>query len=80
MIIGDDSDPFKLSQVSSCVQRAHLYQVSKSEAREIVDHQIEVIERDWLEVCDRAQLPEAERRRFRGRQFLNPFALEGYLS
>jgi serine/threonine-protein kinase HipA len=29
-------------------------------------------------VCDQAQLPEAERNRFWGRQFLNPFALEGY--
>lgn len=52
--------------------------MSKSEAKEIVDHQIDVIERDWLEVCDRAQLPRAERERFRGRQFLNPFALEDY--
>jgi serine/threonine-protein kinase HipA len=78
MIVGDDSDSFKLSQVAGCVQRAHLYQLSKSEAREIVDRQIEVIERDWLEVCDRAELPEAERTRFWGRQFLNPFALEGY--
>jgi serine/threonine-protein kinase HipA len=78
MIIGDDSDSFRLSQVAGCVQRAHLYQVGKSEAREIVDHQIEVIERDWLEVCDQAQLPEVERERFWGRQFLNPFALEGY--
>jgi len=77
MIIGDDSDSFKLSQVAGCIQRAHLYQVSKTEAREIVERQIEVIERDWGEVCDRAQLPEAERKRFWRRQFLNPFALEG---
>jgi len=77
MIIGDDSDSFKLSQVAGCIQCAHLYQVSKTEAREIVERQIEVIERDWGEVCDRAQLPEAERKRFWRRQFLNPFALEG---
>jgi serine/threonine-protein kinase HipA len=63
--------------VAGCIQRAHLYQVSESEAREIVDRQIETIERDWPEVCDRAQLPEAERKRFWGRQFLNQFALEG---
>lgn len=78
MIIGDDSDSFKLSQVAGCVERAHIYQLGKSQAREIVDRQIEVIERDWPEVCDRARLPEAERRRFWRRQFLNPFALEGY--
>jgi len=78
MIIGDESDPFKLSQLAGCVQRSHLYQVGRSEAREIVDRQIETIERDWDEVCDLAELPEAERSRFWGRQFLNPFALEGY--
>jgi len=78
MIIGDDSDSFRLSQLAGCVQRAHIYQVSQAEAREIVDHQIEVIEEYWHDVCDQAGLPEVERKRFWGRQFLNPFALEGY--
>lgn len=78
MIIGDDSDSFRLSQLAGCVQRAHIYQVSQTEAREIIDHQIDAIEENWHDVCDRAGLPEVERKRFRGRQFLNPFALEGY--
>jgi serine/threonine-protein kinase HipA len=78
MIIGDDSDRFRLSQVAGCVARAHLYQLSEPEAREIVDHQIEVIESDWDEVCEHAQLPQVERERFWHRQFLHPFALEGY--
>jgi len=51
MIIGDDSDPFKLSQVAGCIERAHLYQLSQAEAREIVDRQVETIKRDWEEVC-----------------------------
>ncbi|MDQ3935050.1 MAG: HipA domain-containing protein [Actinomycetota bacterium] len=78
MIIGDDSDAFKLSQVAGCISRAHLYQMTQPEAREIVDRQIAVIESEWSDVCDRARLPEVERRRFWRRQFLNPFALEGY--
>ena len=78
MIIGDESDHFKESQVAGCVQRAHLYQLTEAAAREIVDHQIAVIESDWNEVCDRAELPEAERRGFWRRQFLNPYALQGY--
>ena len=78
MIIGDDSDTFRLSQLAGCVQRAHIYQVSQTDAKEIIDHQIEVIEESWHDVCDQAGLPEVERKRFRGRQFLNPFALEGY--
>lgn len=78
MIIGDDSDSFKFSQVAGCVQRAHIYQLSQTEAREIVDRQIDAIEEDWDDVCDWAELPDVERKRFWGRQFLNPFALEGY--
>jgi len=78
MIIGDDSDSFRLSQLTGCVERAHIYQLSQAEAREIIDHQIAAIEDNWDDVCDRAELPEVERKRFWGRQFLNPFALEGY--
>ncbi|MDX6670308.1 MAG: serine/threonine-protein kinase HipA [Solirubrobacteraceae bacterium] len=78
MIIGDESDRFKLSQVAGCVQRAHLYQLTQTEARDIVDHQIDVIEKQWRDVCDQAGLPDVERKRFWKRQFLHPFALEGY--
>lgn len=78
MIIGDSSDPFKESQVLGCVERAHLYQLSERRAREIVERQIEVIRRDWSEVCDMAELGEADRALLWGRQFLNPYALEGW--
>jgi serine/threonine-protein kinase HipA len=80
MIIGDESDSFKFSQVAGCVQRAHLYQLTEAEAREIVDRQIEAIEDGWEETCDRAQLPQVERERLWRRQFLHPYALEGYPS
>lgn len=77
MIIGDNSDRFKDSQVAGCVERAQLYRLTRADAREIVDHQIDVIEGQWREVCDMAELGEAERRYFWRRQFLNPYALEG---
>jgi len=78
MIIGDAAEPFKESQVAGCVERAHLYQLSKSEATAIVDHQIEVIKRDWAEVCEQAELSETGRLYFWKRQFLNDYALEGW--
>jgi serine/threonine-protein kinase HipA len=78
MIIGDSADRFKESQVAGCVERAHLYQLSKSEATDIVDRQIDVIKRDWAEVCDRAELSETGRSYFWKRQFLNDYALEGW--
>jgi serine/threonine-protein kinase HipA len=76
MAIGRDG--WRFSQVQGAVQRANEYLLSETQAREIVDHQLEVIERDWDEVCELARLPEAERRLFWQRQFLNPYALHGY--
>jgi len=52
--------------------------LTESEARELIDHQIEVIEHGWPEVCDLAQMTEVDRALFWGRQFLNPYAFYGY--
>ncbi|MFL5834004.1 MAG: type II toxin-antitoxin system HipA family toxin [Solirubrobacterales bacterium] len=76
MAIGRDG--WRMSQVAGCVDRAGTYQLSEMEAREIVDHQLETIEGQWDEVCGLAELGEADRAAFRGRQFLNAYALEGY--
>jgi serine/threonine-protein kinase HipA len=76
MMIG--SDGFRMSQIAGCVQRSQTYMLSESGARELVDHQVEVIRRDWDEVCDLAQMTEIDRAYFWRRQFLNPYALEGY--
>lgn len=71
-------DGWRQSQVAGCVERSATYHLSEADARAIVDRQIEVIETCWTDVCDQAELSEAERRGFRERQFLNPYALEGY--
>ncbi len=76
MIIG--ADGYRFSQVAGCVARASTYMLSEPDAREIVDRQIEVIESQWAEVCELAGLTEVERRYFWRRQFLNPYATEGY--
>jgi len=77
MAIGRDG--WRMSQVTGCIERAEVYLLTEAEAREIVDNQIEVIEGQWEEVCDLAHLGEAGRAFFRGRQFLNPYSLEGYV-
>jgi len=64
--------------VAGCVERASLYQLSRSEASEIVDHQIDTIVRDWHGVCDEAELTDGQRRVLWNRQFLNPGTLEGW--
>jgi serine/threonine-protein kinase HipA len=78
MIIGDGTDGFKESQVVGCVERAHLYQLSRKEAAAIVERQIDVIRGDWNEVCEQAELTETARNYFWKRQFLNDYALEGW--
>lgn len=76
MAIGRDG--FRMSQLEGCVERASTYLLSDAEAREIIDNQLETIDGHWDEVCDLAGLTEVERAGFRQRQFLNPYALEGY--
>jgi len=78
MAIGEDG--YRMSQVAGCVARASTYLLSSADAREIIDHQIDVIEADWADVCDQAALTEVERAGFWQRQFLNPYAIEGYRS
>jgi serine/threonine-protein kinase HipA len=76
MAIGEDG--WRLSRLSGCLERAATYQLAESEAREIIDRQIETIESQWDEVCELAGLARVDAAYFMGRQFLNPYALEGY--
>ncbi len=76
MAIGRDG--YRLSQVTACVARASTYLLTEEEACEIIDSQIETIEREWDDVCDLARLSEIDRRRLWGGAVLNPYATEGY--
>jgi serine/threonine-protein kinase HipA len=76
MIIG--ADGFRMSQLAGCVERASTYLLTESEARDLIDHQVDVIQREWDDVCQRARMSEVDRAFFWGRQFLNPYAFEGY--
>jgi serine/threonine-protein kinase HipA len=76
MMIGPDG--FRMSQLAGCVAHASTYLLTESDARELIDHQVEVIKREWDEVCDLAQMTEVERSFFWRRQFLNRYAFEGY--
>lgn len=76
MAIGRDG--WRMSQLAGCVERASTYRLSERDARAIVDHQLDVIETQWEDVCDAASLSTVDRAYFWRRQFLNPYALEGY--
>lgn len=76
MAIGRDG--YRFSQLVGAVERAAPYHLTERDARDICDHQIDVIRRDGDEVCDLAELTKTEREGLWGRQFLNPYATEGY--
>ncbi len=76
MAFGPDGD--RLSQVARCVTHAGQYHLTTTQAREIVNSQVETIHDHWHEVCDLAALNKPDRQRLWERQFLNPYALEGH--
>lgn len=76
MAIGPDG--YRYSKLEGCVSYADVYLLSAHEAREIVDHQIEVIEANWHAMVELAELTTVEQDYFWRRQFLNPYALEDY--
>lgn len=74
LIVGDK----RLSQLTVCLEAASNFLLSQDRARAIIDDQIAAIRANWTKVCDEAGLTEVDRAFLWERQFLNPFALQGY--
>ncbi len=73
-ILGDN----RFSRLTVCVDAAARFQLSAADACAVIDAQLRAVNTHWRNVCDEAGLGEAERNTLRGRQFLNPFALQDY--
>ena len=70
-------DGYRFSQLAGCIDAAtDMYLLSRSEAKEIVGHQVDTIRSQWADAADAARLTAAERRQLWGRQILNPCALQ----
>ena len=70
----------RLSRISSCLEAAHHFLLSREEALAIVEIQMDTVIENWSAVCDSALLNQTDRAFLWGRQFLNPYAfydLEG---
>jgi len=72
LIAGQDH----LSRISSCLEAAAHFHLSREEALELVQHQLTCIIENWDSVCDEAALSPVDRADLWGRQFLNPFAFD----
>lgn len=70
------ADGVRDARTSALLGAAPIYHLDDVDARCIVDRQVTVIQENWTEVCDLAQLSTTERNAFMGRQFLNPHAFE----
>lgn len=70
LIVGNS----RLSKRSCCIEAAHAFLLTPSEAENIFDQQCAVIENSWQQICDEAELSEVDRNLLWHRQFLNPFS------
>ena len=73
MLIAGDN---RMSRISSCLDAAANFLLSRKEAIEIVEGQLGCIIEHWDAVCDEASLTETDRAFLWCRQFLNPYAFE----
>ncbi len=65
-----------LSRLKSCLETAHNFFLSETDARDIFEKQIAVIKQNWNTVCEEAELSDVEKKLLWGRQFLNTFSTE----
>ena len=68
----------RMSQLSVCLETAHNFLISQDEAKEIFEHQKQIITRHWQDVCEEARLSEVDKRLMWHRQFLNPYSIGEY--
>lgn len=64
----------RMSRIATCIEAAHHFLISETEAIVIAEAQLRCIEQNWDSVCEEAAITEADRTLLWGRQFLNPFA------
>ncbi len=65
-----------LSRLRSCVDTAHNFLLSETEARKIFEKLITAITQNWDTVCEEAELSDVDKRLLWGRQFLNAYSTE----
>ena len=65
------------SQLRLCLEGASHFLLNESRAIEVMKRQVDVIQSEWADVCDKAEMGAAEQRYFWRRQFLPMLAFKG---
>jgi len=69
----------RFSKLTVCMQAAPHFLLKKERAQAMINAQLASIRTHWNAVCDEANLSEVDRTLLWGRQFLNAYALEGWV-
>ena len=77
-IMAIDRAGTRRSQVAVCVAAADIYHLDRTEARAIINEQIDIISSNWKEVCDLAQMTVVDRKQLWSTAILNPYATYDY--
>jgi serine/threonine-protein kinase HipA len=67
----------RMSTLATCLSASTDFFLSEDEATALIEGQIDAIAQNWASVCEEAALSPVEARLFAGRQFLNPYCVQG---
>lgn len=67
----------RMSSLATCLTAAPDFHLTETEALAIMEAQIATIADNWDGVCDEGAVSAVDKKLFAGRQFLNPFCLDG---
>jgi serine/threonine-protein kinase HipA len=67
----------RMSTLATCLSACTDFHLSEDEATAVIEGQIDAIAHNWASLCDEAALSPVDARLLAGRQFLNPYCVQG---
>lgn len=67
----------RMSSLATCLSVCADFHLSEDEAMALIEDQIDTIAQNWASLCDKAALSPVDAKLFAGRQFLNPYCVQG---
>ena len=67
----------RASTIATLLEAAVNFHLTEEYAASLIEKQIATIAESWQAICEEAKLSPVDQRLFAGRQFLNPYCIEG---